>query len=79
MIYAALALRWAVDLFQREDVIFRESEVFDLRLWVRQIVRDREPTPSAGSALFCFASMISLTWFVSLAAQGGRRCSGAWC
>ena len=70
LIYAALALRWAVDLFQREDVIFRESEVFDPRLWVRQIVRDREAIPSAGSALFCFAAMISLTWFVSLSAQG---------
>ncbi len=69
LIYAAIALRWAVDLFQREDVIFRESEVFDPRLWLRQLVRDREPTPTAGSALFCFALMISLTWFVSLAAQ----------
>ena len=70
LIYAGLALRWAVDLFGREDVIFRESEVFDLRLWVRQLVRDREPTPGAGAAVFCFALMISLTWFVSLAVQG---------
>ncbi len=71
LIYALLALRWAVDLFQREDVIFRESEVFDLRLWLRQLVRDKEPTPGAGSALFCFALMLALAWF-SIQAISGR-------
>ena len=70
LLYAGLALRWAVDLFQREDVIFRESEVFDLRLWVRGLIRDKEPTPGAGSALFCFALMISLAWFVAQATAG---------
>ena len=70
LIYAALALRWAVDLFQREDVIFRESEVFSLRLWARQLIRDKEPTPSSGSAIFCFALMISLAWFIAQATAG---------
>ena len=70
LLYAGLALRWAVDLFQREDVIFRESEVFDPRLWFRQLIRDKEPTPGAGSALFCFALMISLAWFVAQATAG---------
>lgn len=70
LIYAAIALRWAVDLFQREDVIFRESEVFDLRIWARQLIRDREPTPTAGGAIFCFALMISLAWFVAQATAG---------
>ena len=27
--YGALALRWAIDQFQREDVLFREAERFD--------------------------------------------------
>ena len=70
LIYAAIALRWAVDLFQREDVIFRESEVFDIRLWFRQILRDKEPTPGAGSALFCFAVMLALAWFLVQAISG---------
>ncbi len=63
MVYAWLALRWAVDLFRREDVVFREAEVFDLKSWARHLVRDKEPTPGAGSALFCFALMLSLAWF----------------
>ncbi len=70
LVYAAIALRWAVDLFQREDVIFRESEVFDLRLWLRNLIRDKEPTPTAGAALFCFTLMISLAWFVAQATAG---------
>jgi sodium transport system permease protein len=62
--YAWLALRWAVDLFNREDVVFREAEAFDIKSWLISLVRDREPTPSAGSAIFGFALMISLVWFV---------------
>jgi len=63
LVYGWIALRWAVDLFRREDVIFREAEVFDLRLWLLHLVRDKEPTPHAGPAVFCFAAMLSLAWF----------------
>jgi sodium transport system permease protein len=63
LVYAWIALRWAVDLFNREDVIFREAESFDLKSWFRHLIRDKEPTPNAGSALFCFAVMLSLAWF----------------
>ena len=62
-VYAWLSLRWAVDLFNREDVIFRGAEAFDLKGWVRHLVRDKEPTPNAGSALFCFTLMLCLAWF----------------
>jgi sodium transport system permease protein len=62
-LYAWLALQWAVDLFRREDVVFREAEAFDLKSWLRSLIRDKEPTPGAGSALFCFAVMLSLAWF----------------
>ena len=64
IVYSWLALKWAVDLFKREDVVFREAEVFDLRLWLRHLVRDKEPTPGAGPAILCFALMLSLTWFL---------------
>ena len=61
--YGVLALRWAVDQFQREDVLFREAERFDLRIWVRHLLRDKEPTPTTGEALLCFVLMLTLAWF----------------
>ncbi len=63
--YGAVALRWAVDQFQREDVLFREAERFDLRVWVRHLLRDKEPTPTGGEALLCFVLMLSLSWFMT--------------
>jgi sodium transport system permease protein len=64
LVYGAVALRWAIDQFQREDVLFREAERFDIRMWVRHLLRDKEPTPNGGEALFCFALMITLAWFL---------------
>jgi len=61
--YGAIALRWAVDQFQREDVLFREAERFDLKMWVRHLLRDKEATPNGGEVLFCFALMLALSWF----------------
>jgi sodium transport system permease protein len=69
-IYGAIALRWAVDQFMREDVLFREAERFDLRAWLRHVVRDRGPTPTAGEALFCFALMLTVALFLSGFLQG---------
>ena len=65
MVYAAIALRWAVDQFRRESVLFREAERFDLKSWVVHLVRDRRPTPSGGAALACFAFMLTSAWFLS--------------
>ena len=72
LIYGAIALRWAIDQIEREDVLFREAERFDFRMWVRHLLRDKEPTPNGGEALFCFALMITLEWFLmqSLATSG---------
>ena len=64
VVYGAVALRWAIDQFQREDVLFREAERFDLRIWVRHLLRDKEPTPNGGEALFCFSLMLTLAWFM---------------
>jgi sodium transport system permease protein len=63
--YGAVALRWAIDQFQREDVLFREAERFDLRVWVKHLLRDKEPTPDGSEALFCFALMLTLAWFMT--------------
>jgi sodium transport system permease protein len=64
LVYAAVALRWAVDQFQREDVLFREAERFSVTLWLRHLIRDREPTPTGGQATLCFALILSATWFL---------------
>jgi len=61
-LYSWLALRWAIDQFQREEVLFREAEHIDLRLWFRHLFRDKETRPTTGQALFCFALLLCLRW-----------------
>lgn len=61
--YSALALWWAIDQFQREDVLFREGERFELGLWVKHLLRDKEPVPSFSEAAFCFVLIMLLQFF----------------
>lgn len=63
--YSLVALWWAIDQFGREEVLFREAERFDLRLWFKHLLRDKEPTPSFTEAGFCFL-MILLLQFLSM-------------
>ncbi len=63
--YGLLALRWAIDQFQREDVLFREAERFDLRVWGKHLLRDKEDTPNGAEALFCFVLMLAVAWFMT--------------
>lgn len=58
--YSLLALWWAIDQFAREDVLFREAERFELRLWLSHLLRDKEPTPSFAEAGICFAMIMFL-------------------
>ncbi len=66
LVYAAVALRWAIDQFQREDVLFREAERFSLSTWLRHLYRDREPTPTGSQALLCFALILTSSWFLMM-------------
>jgi sodium transport system permease protein len=61
-IYGWLALRWAVEQFQREEVLFREAERLDPRLWLKSFFRDNEPYPSLGQAAACFTLLLGLRW-----------------
>jgi sodium transport system permease protein len=70
VLYAWVALRWAVWQFQREEVLFREAERLDLGLWLRHLFRDKDLLPSTGQALFCFGLIMALRW-LSLG-LGGR-------
>jgi sodium transport system permease protein len=47
-----LACRWAVEQFNNEDVLFRESERFQLGPWLKRAWRDRRATPAFSAALF---------------------------
>ena len=61
-----LAIRWAIDQFNKESVLFRESERLDLGLWMRHLVRDRRDTPSIAEALSCFVLILLVQFFMNL-------------
>lgn len=46
-----LACRWAIEQFNNEEVLFRESERFQLGHWLRRAWRDRKETPQFSAAL----------------------------
>jgi sodium transport system permease protein len=62
-----LAIRWAEEQFNRESVLFRESERLDLRRWAVHMVRDRGDTPSFGQAALCVALILIVQFFLSIA------------
>ena len=51
LVACLLAIRWAVDQFNSESVLFRESERLDVGLWLRHLLRDRQPTPTVAAAV----------------------------
>lgn len=50
VIYSWLALRWAIEQFQREEVLFREAEQVDLVQWFRRLFREKEALPGQAMA-----------------------------
>jgi len=58
--YSALALWWAIELYNSEDVLFREAEKFDLRMWFRQMLRTKDAVPAFPEAVFCFILILML-------------------
>jgi sodium transport system permease protein len=69
------AVRWAIDQFNSESVLFRESERLDIGLWLRQVLRDREDTPSAAAAILCCMLILMVQYFLNFAI--GRMQAGA--
>lgn len=62
-----LAIRWATNQFNSESVLFRESERFDVNLWVRHLVRDRGMTPSFAEAMCCGVLILLIKFFMGFA------------
>jgi sodium transport system permease protein len=65
VIYGMIALRWAIDQFKSESVLFRESERFDFTGWLRHLIHDKPARPSPAQALLCFVLMLVAAWFVA--------------
>ena len=64
VLYSWLCLRWAIEQFQREEVLFREADRLDLGLLAAAIV-PRQGTPTDhGEAVFRFAPVIALLGLV---------------
>jgi sodium transport system permease protein len=61
-LYSWLALRWAIEQFNREEVLFREAERLDVFLWLKRLFREKEPVPTTGEAFFCLGLLIGLRW-----------------
>ena len=59
-----LAIRWAVDQFRSEDVLFREGEKWDLGSWLVQSVRYRRPLPTAQIAVLCGVLILVVKFFL---------------
>lgn len=71
-----VAIRWAIDQFNNESVLFRESERFSLQAWLRKVWRDRQATPTAaggfvmGIVLLALPHMLGKYVFPSPGADG---------
>ena len=66
--YSVVALNWAISLFDREEVLFSQAERFDLGLWIKHILRDKDPVPGRSEAAICFA-IILLAQFAAMSAM----------
>lgn len=65
LVCCLLAMRWAIDQFNKESVLFRESEQWGLGIWLRHLVRDRRDTPSLAAALMCAVLLLLIRFFAS--------------
>jgi sodium transport system permease protein len=61
-----MAIRWAVDQFNSETVLFRESERFSPGVWMKHFLRERRATPTAAAALSCGLLILLVHFFLSL-------------
>jgi len=65
-----VAIRWAIDQFNSEGVLFRESEKFHLKKWLKRLLTTRVPRPTPQAALLCAFVILALKYFVSLLLSG---------
>jgi sodium transport system permease protein len=61
-----LAVRWAIDQFNSESVLFRESERLDLGLWLKHLRADRMATPTAAMGIACGVLILLIRFFTGI-------------
>ena len=71
-----LAIRWAVDQFCSEEVLFREGEKWDLGSWLIQSVRNRRSLPTAQLAVLCGVLILVVKFFLESTLDLPRTPSG---
>ncbi len=64
-----LAIRWAIDQFNAEGVLFRESERFNLIAWLNRLLHDRQPTPTVAAAVACGVLILLARFFLGSAVE----------
>ncbi len=62
---AAVAVRWAVEQFSSERVLFREAERWSLRSAIRRVLSRAEPVPSASMAVFLGVVIVMIRFLLS--------------
>ncbi len=65
LVCCLMAIRWAVDQFNQESVLFRESERLSVGVWLHHLRRDRMDTPSVAAAVFCGVLILVVKFFMS--------------
>jgi sodium transport system permease protein len=66
LVCCLFAVRWAADQFNSEAVLFRESERLDMGRWLKNLMRDRDDTPSVAEAIACGVLILLVHFFMSL-------------
>ena len=66
----AMAIRWAIYQFNQEEVLFRDTENFDLRSWLRHTYRNRGEVGGLGSALLCILAIYQMQFLVQNLVSG---------
>jgi sodium transport system permease protein len=61
-VYSVIALWWAIELFRREAILFREADRLELGLWLKQVFRDKDALPTFAEAGICFLLILLLQY-----------------
>ena len=58
------SVRWAIEQFNSESVMFSAGERWSVGTWMRQLARDRQLTPTVAQALLCGLVILIVRFFL---------------